>query len=87
LRARLRGGAEEFVDAIGVESDDDLIANDDGGSHTAVVGTDQFEYGTLVAADVAVFEIDTSAREVGLKGAARRSAGLGENNHLLHTEI
>jgi hypothetical protein len=64
-----------------------LAIDDDGGSNAAAVGPDQFEDGALVAADVAIDEIDTSAREVGLKGAARRSAGLGENNHLLHTEI
>ena len=74
---------KHFVQFGGIKTDHDLIADDNGGGGTAVIGPDQFKYRLLVAAHVFDFELDPSLREVGLSRMAGRSAGLAVNHNLL----
>lgn len=71
---------QKFVQAFGIEADHHFFPDDEGGGRTALVAVNQFLDGGGIGAHVAVFKIDTSLREVGLDGPARRSAGLGKHN-------
>ena len=74
---------KHFVQFGGIKTDHDLIADDDGGGGTAVIGPNQFEHCLLVGAYVLDFEFDPSLREVGLSRMAGRSAGLAVDHNFL----
>ena len=79
--ARLFG--EELVDALWVKSGQNLVADHEGRRDSALVLTDKFEYRRLVGADIFLGELNSSSLEDRLNGETRRSAGLGEEYHLL----
>ncbi len=70
-----------LIDAVPVESDYDFLADHHGRGGAALVFINQFLQGALVGTDISIFELDTSTREVGLHGSARRSTRLGENDN------
>ena len=74
---------KHLVQFGGIKTDHDLIADDNGGGGTAVIGPDQFEYRLLVGTDVFHFELDPSLREVGLGRMAGRSARLAVDHNFL----
>ena len=67
---------QQFVQAHGIEANDDLVVDDQRRRGAAVVGADQFKNVLLVGGHVAFVVLDTSILEVGLGGPARRSTGL-----------
>lgn len=77
---------EQLVEAFGVETDHDFLADDERRCGAAVVGPDQLKDVSLAGRDVALFKLDTSILEVSLDRTARRSARLREDDDLLRHE-
>ncbi len=74
---------KHLVEALGVEANHHLVAYHHGGGGAALILVYQFFDRGRIRADIAVFVLDTSLREVGLDDVARRSTRLGENYDLL----
>ncbi len=74
---------KHLVEALGVEANHHLVAHYHGGSGAALILVYQFFDGGRIGANVAVFVLDTSLREVSRNDMAGRSAGLGKNYDLL----
>jgi len=72
--------AHQLIEAVRIEADHHLFSDDQGRSGATVVGVDQLLYRLRVRGNIAIYELDTSRREVGLGCAARGSTGLGEQD-------
>ena len=85
----MRGLAgKKFVEAFRVKADHHLLPDYQRGRRAALVGLHQLPDCVGIAADVALLELDTSRREVGLDGSAGWSAGLGEyDNGVFHSPL
>ena len=78
---------ENLFETLGIEADHDFIINNERGSRAALVLADQVVDGIGIAAYVALFESNSSLREVGRGGMARRSTGLGEHNDVVRSHL
>ncbi len=78
---------EQLLDALRVEPQDHVAADHDGRRHVALVLRNQLFDGVRVAGDVAVLKIGSSRREEGLEQLARRSARIGEDDHVLRLHV
>jgi hypothetical protein len=74
---------EELVDAVGVKSDQDLVADDECWRNAAVVCPDKLKNGSLIGADIFFGELNSSSLEDRPDGETRCSTGLREEYHLL----
>jgi hypothetical protein len=72
---------KHLVESLGIKTDHDLIADDNGGRRVAFVLANQFHERLLVFADVLDFEIDTFLRKVALSPGAWGSTRLAENDN------
>ncbi len=74
---------KQLVQPVRIESDQDLVSDNNGRCGAALVGSDQLEDGLLVHADIFNFKWNPFLRKVGLSPGAWRSAGRAVNNHFL----
>lgn len=81
--ARLSGKLQQVLDALAVEADDDLIADDQSGGGAALIDLDQFMQPLGILGDVLVLEVNLVGREKLSRSAAGRSAGLSVEHHAL----
>jgi len=74
---------KHLVQFPGIKADHYLLANDNGGSGTAVVRPHQFKDSALVRTHVFQFEWNPFLRKVGFSPFAWRSTRLAIDNNLL----
>ncbi len=70
----------QLVQPFRIETDHHFLADDQRRRRAALAFVNQIVHCLRIHGNVAVYEIDTSRREVGLGRAARRSTGLGEDD-------
>jgi hypothetical protein len=75
--------AHQFVQLLGIEPDHHLVTDHQRGSRPALVRMNQLMHRLRITRYVAVFKLDTSRREIGLRRAARRSTRLRKDDDLL----
>ena len=71
---------EQLFQALPVETHNYFVIHNNSRSDLAAIGAHQLKYRLLVRAHIALFEWNTSLREVGLSRVAWRSAGLSEED-------
>ena len=77
---------QELIQLVGVEADDDLVADDQGGGHAAAVDFHQIFQRLVILGDVKLLELDAFGQEILSQYEAGGSGGLGikQNPRLLH---
>jgi hypothetical protein len=70
-----------------VKANHDFIVNDECWGGATFVLADQVIDGIRIATYIALFECNSSLREVGRSGVARRSTGLGEHNNVVRGHL
>jgi hypothetical protein len=74
---------KNLVQTLPIETHYHFLIHDDGGRGAAAIFINQILHGCRIAADIPIFVLYASRREVGPDGVARRSAGLGKDHDLL----
>jgi len=74
---------EELVDAVGVKSDQDLVADNECRRNAAFVCPDKLKDGSLIGTDIFFGELNSSSLEDCPDGKTRCSTRLREEYHLL----